>query len=98
MRRIRCSGSPTMARCSRLTSEYRDRPGAQAGAMLHAGRKARSNCMAEAFEKTFKRDYVPVSLIPNAAAALGLIDSWMEDYKTFTRIPGWATDHPASTP
>jgi putative transposase len=41
-----------------------------------------SNGMAEAFVKTFKRDYVRVSPIPNAAAALALIDRWMEDYNT----------------
>jgi len=39
-----------------------------------------SNGMAEAFVKTFKRDYVRVSPIPNAVAALALIASWMEDY------------------
>jgi hypothetical protein len=38
--------------------------------------------MAEAFVKTFKRDYVRVSAIPNAAAALALIDTWMDDYNT----------------
>ena len=32
--------------------------------------------------KTFKRDYVRVSPIPDAAAALVLVDSWMEDYNT----------------
>ena len=41
-----------------------------------------SNGMAEAFVKTFKRDYVRVNPIPNAIAALALIDSWMEDYNT----------------
>ena len=41
-----------------------------------------SNGMAEAFVKTFKRDYVRVSAIPDAAAALALIDRWMEDYNT----------------
>jgi transposase InsO family protein len=41
-----------------------------------------SNGMAEAFVKTFKRDYVRVSPIPDAACALALIDSWMEDYNT----------------
>jgi putative transposase len=41
-----------------------------------------SNGMAEAFVKTFKRDYVRVGLIPNAAAALSLVDYWMEDYNT----------------
>jgi putative transposase len=39
-----------------------------------------SNGMAEAFVKTFKRDCVRVSPVPNAAAALSLIDTWMEDY------------------
>jgi transposase InsO family protein len=41
-----------------------------------------SNGMAEAFVKTVKRDYVRVCPIPTAAAALALIDSWMEDYNT----------------
>jgi transposase InsO family protein len=41
-----------------------------------------SNGMAEAFVKTFKRDYVRVNPIPDAAAALALIDFWMEDYNT----------------
>jgi transposase InsO family protein len=41
-----------------------------------------SNGMAEAFVKTFKRDYVRVSLIPHAPAALAQIDLWMEDYNT----------------
>ena len=40
------------------------------------------NGMAAAFVKTFKRDYVRVGLIPNAAAALALIKSRMEDYNT----------------
>src|SRR5579863_1533932 len=38
--------------------------------------------MAEAFVKTFKRDDVLVNPIPNAAAALALVDIWMEDYNT----------------
>ena len=41
-----------------------------------------SNGMAEAFVKTLKRDYVRVSAIPDAAAALALVDIWMEDYNT----------------
>jgi putative transposase len=41
-----------------------------------------SNGMAEAFVKTFKRDYVRVTPIPDGATALALIDSWMEDYNT----------------
>jgi putative transposase len=41
-----------------------------------------SNGMAEAFVKTFKRDYVRVNPIPDAATALAQIDLWMEDYNT----------------
>jgi putative transposase len=41
-----------------------------------------SNGMAEALVKTFKRDYVRVSPIPDALAALALVDRWMEDYNT----------------
>jgi putative transposase len=41
-----------------------------------------SNGMAEAFVKTLKRDYVRVSPISDAARALTLIGSWMEDYNT----------------
>jgi putative transposase len=41
-----------------------------------------SNGMAEAFVKTFKRDYVRVTPIPDATAALALVDNWMEDYNT----------------
>ena len=41
-----------------------------------------SSGMAEAFVKTFKRNYLRVSLTPDAAAALALIDSWMGDYNT----------------
>ena len=41
-----------------------------------------SNGMAEAFVKTFKRDYVRVTALPNADLALALIEDWMEDYNT----------------
>jgi putative transposase len=36
--------------------------------------------MAEAFVKTFKRDYVRVNPIPDARTALLRIDNWMKDY------------------
>jgi len=39
-----------------------------------------SNGMAEAFVKTFKRDYVRISPIPDAATALRQIEKWMDDY------------------
>lgn len=41
-----------------------------------------SNGMAEAFVKTFKRDYARINPIPDAATALAHIDAWMEDYNT----------------
>ena len=54
-----------------------------------------SNGMAEAFVKTFKRDYVRVSPIPNAAAALALI-GWRTTTSCIP-IPGWAIAHLGST-
>jgi putative transposase len=39
-----------------------------------------SNGISEAFVKTLKRDYVQVTPLPNAEAALGLIASWIDDY------------------
>jgi putative transposase len=39
-----------------------------------------SNGLCEAFVKTFKRDYVRVSPLPDAVAALDLIAGWFEDY------------------
>jgi transposase InsO family protein len=41
-----------------------------------------SSGMAEAFVKTFKRDYVRVNPIPDACTALLRIDHWMEDYNS----------------
>jgi transposase InsO family protein len=39
-----------------------------------------SNGISEAFVKTLKRDYVRVNPLPDAAAALGQIAGWFEDY------------------
>lgn len=39
-----------------------------------------SNGMAEAFVKTFKRDYVYVSNVSSAACVLAQITSWFDDY------------------
>lgn len=41
-----------------------------------------SNGMAEAFVRTFKRDYVRVNPIPDAATAIAAVGDWMEDYNT----------------
>jgi len=39
-----------------------------------------SNGVAEAFVKTFKRDYVRVNPIPDAATAIAAVAGWMADY------------------
>ena len=39
-----------------------------------------SNGMAEAFVKTFKRDYVRVNPVPDAPTVLQQLDAWFEDY------------------
>jgi transposase InsO family protein len=39
-----------------------------------------SNGIAEAFVKTFKRDYVRINPIPDARTALAAIEGWIEDY------------------
>lgn len=36
--------------------------------------------MAEAFVKTFKRNYVRINPIPEAPTTLGQIEKWMDDY------------------
>jgi putative transposase len=41
-----------------------------------------SNGMAEAFVKTFKRDYARISRCPNAASVLRQLDGWFEHYNT----------------
>jgi transposase InsO family protein len=43
-------------------------------------RSPESNGIAEAFVKTFKRDYVRLNPRPDAAAVLAALDSWFEDY------------------
>ena len=65
-----------------MATDHRDRPGAQPRAVLHPGRKPEGNGMAEAFVKTFKRDYVRVTPIPDAPTVPAFVDSWMADYNT----------------
>jgi transposase InsO family protein len=43
-------------------------------------RSPESNGIAEAFVKTFKRDYVRLNPRPDAAAVMAALDSWFEDY------------------
>lgn len=46
-------------------------------------RSPESNGMAEAFVKTFKRDYVYLSERPNAATVMAQLAGWFEDYNSF---------------
>jgi putative transposase len=41
---------------------------------------AKADGIAEAFVKTFRRDYLQLSILPNAATVLGLLQAWMDDY------------------
>ena len=43
-------------------------------------RSPESNGIAEAFVKTFKRDYARLSILPDAATVIGLLPAWFEDY------------------
>jgi hypothetical protein len=46
-----------------------------------------SNGVAEAFVKTFKRDYVKVSAISDAATALATVDDWINDLQRSPPTP-----------
>ena len=81
-RRIRCSGCPTTARSSPLTRPIEIALALNLVPCFTPVESPESNGMAEAFVKTFKRDYVRVARIPDADTALALIESWMEDYNT----------------
>src|SRR6516225_4250177 len=43
-------------------------------------RSPQSNGIAEAFVKTFKRDYARLSILPDAATVIALLAAWFEDY------------------
>jgi len=45
-------------------------------------RSPQSNGMAEAFVKTFKRDYVAVNPLPDAMTVIARLPSWFEHYNT----------------
>ncbi|WP_407811192.1 integrase core domain-containing protein, partial [Staphylococcus aureus] len=45
-------------------------------------RSPQSNGMAEAFVKTFKRDYVSVNPLPDAITVIAQLPSWFEHYNT----------------
>jgi transposase InsO family protein len=46
-------------------------------------RSPESNGMAEAFVKTFKRDYVYVHDRPDAKTVMAQLDQWFEDYNEY---------------
>jgi putative transposase len=43
-------------------------------------RSPESNGIAEAFVKTLKRDYVRITVLPDAPSALALVPAWIHDY------------------
>jgi putative transposase len=43
-------------------------------------RSPQSNGMAEAFVKTIKRDYVRVSVLPDAQTVIGQLPGWFDHY------------------
>ena len=43
-------------------------------------RSPESNGIAEAFVKTFKRDYARLSILPDAETVIALLPAWCEDY------------------
>jgi hypothetical protein len=43
-------------------------------------RSPESNGIAEAFVKTFGRDYARLSILPDAATVITLLPDWFEDY------------------
>ena len=43
-------------------------------------RSPESNGIAEAFVKTFKRDYARLSILPDAKTVIALLAAWFEDY------------------
>jgi transposase InsO family protein len=43
-------------------------------------RSPESDGIAEAFVKTFKRDYARLSILPDAATVIALLPAWFEDY------------------
>ncbi len=45
-------------------------------------RSLQSNGIAEAFVKTFRRDYLRLSILPDPNTILRLLPAWMDDYNT----------------
>jgi transposase InsO family protein len=57
-------------------------------------RSPESNGLGEAFVKTFKRDYVRVNPLPDAATAIAQIPGWIDDYNEIHPHSGLAMRSP----
>src|SRR5262245_45745575 len=71
-------------------------------------RSPESNGIAEAFVKTFKRDYARLSILPDAETVIALLPAWFEDYnevhphsglkflspREFLRLSAWRNQLP----
>jgi putative transposase len=58
----------------------RHRNGLGPQALFHASPLAGIQSIAEAFVKTFKRDYAQLSILPDAETVIALLPAWFEDY------------------
>jgi transposase InsO family protein len=58
----------------------RHRNGLGPQALFHASALPESNGIAEAFVKTFKRDYARPSILPDAETLIAPLPAWFEDY------------------
>jgi transposase InsO family protein len=64
----------------RRSSDDRNRRGAQSGGLLHPGRKPREQRHGRGLRQNLQARLRPCQPSRNAAEALSLIDTWMEDY------------------
>src|SRR6185437_8519507 len=78
----RCNGCPIMGRFSPPIALLRLPSPLTSSHASHRSKVPESNGMAEAFVKTFKRDYVRINSLPDARTVLSRIDHWMEDYNS----------------
>lgn len=60
-------------------------------------RSPRSNGVAEAFVKTFKRDYVSVNPVPDGPTVLEQLAKWFDNYNTVHPHSDWVTVHRKSS-
>ena len=77
-RRTPSSGCPTTAAPTPPGSSTS--PHSRPGPMLRSRCKPESNGIAEAFVKTFKRDYARINPLPDAETVLRQLAGWFDDY------------------